>query len=48
MIKALFFDIDGTLLNDNREIITPKTRKALEECEDKNINLDIATARHPF
>ena len=47
MIKALFFDIDGTLLDDNRKI-TPKTRTALDECKNSNIKLYIATARPPL
>ena len=47
MIKALFFDLDGTLLNAKKEI-SRKTRKTLEKCKDNNIKLFIATARPPL
>ena len=46
-IKALFFDLDGTLLNSKREI-TYKTRITLEKCKKNNIKLFIATARPPL
>ena len=47
MIKALFFDLDGTLLSSKREIL-PMTREALGLCREKGIKLFIATARAPF
>lgn len=47
MIKALFFDLDGTLLTAEKTI-SPKTRETLIKCKDKNIGLFIATARHPL
>jgi Cof subfamily protein (haloacid dehalogenase superfamily) len=47
MIKALFFDLDGTLLNTKKQI-TPNTRSVLEKCKDKGIKLYIATARPPL
>ena len=47
MIKALFFDLDGTLLNAKKEI-SPTTRKTLEKCKENNIKLYIATARPPL
>ena len=47
MIKALFFDLDGTLLNSNREM-SPTTRQTLEKCKTAGIKLYIATARPPL
>lgn len=47
MIKAIFFDLDGTLLN-SKKIITSKTRQTLEQCKKNGIKLFIATARHPL
>ena len=47
MIKALFFDLDGTLLTTKKEI-SPKTRQTLENCKSNNIKLFIATARPPL
>lgn len=46
MIKALFFDLDGTLLNSNK-IITDKTKMALIKCKENGIKLFLATARFP-
>ncbi len=47
MIKALFFDLDGTLLNSKKEM-SPKTRLTLATCKSKGIKLYIATARPPL
>jgi len=47
MIKALFFDLDGTLLNSER-IISRQTRLTLEKCKERGIRLFIATARPPL
>ena len=47
MIKALFFDLDGTLLNSRKEI-SSQTRLTLEACKSKGIRLFIATARPPL
>ena len=46
MIKALFFDLDGTLL-DHKKQITLESQEALKQCKDKGIRLFIATARPP-
>ncbi|MDE7390048.1 MAG: HAD family hydrolase [Lachnospiraceae bacterium] len=43
-IKAMFFDLDGTLLNSERKIPLSAV-KALNECKIKGIKLFIATAR---
>jgi len=47
VIKALFFDLDGTLLTSKREM-SPETKKALEKCKENGIKLFIATARPPL
>ena len=47
MIKALFFDLDGTLL-DSEKRISPKTRKALVQCVERGYQLFVATARPPL
>lgn len=43
-VKVAFFDIDKTLLNDNREI-TEKTKKSLNYLKEKNIKIVLATGR---
>jgi Cof subfamily protein (haloacid dehalogenase superfamily) len=47
MIRALFFDLDGTLLN-SKKVISPKTVQTLEKCRENNIKLFVATARPPL
>jgi len=47
VIKAIFFDLDGTLLTSKKEI-SLKTRHTLEKCKSNNIKLFIATARPPL
>lgn len=47
MIKALFFDLDGTLLNSGNRI-AESTIKALKECRDKGIKIFTATGRPPL
>ena len=46
MIKAMFFDLDGTLLNSKREIPL-SALEALTKCKDKGIKLFLSTARPP-
>lgn len=46
MIQALFFDLDGTLLDQNKQI-TLESQEALKQCKEKGIRLFIATARPP-
>jgi Cof subfamily protein (haloacid dehalogenase superfamily) len=43
-IKAVFFDIDGTLLN-SKSTMTEATYKALKVCEGKGLLICLATAR---
>lgn len=47
MIKALFFDLDGTLLNSQKKI-SPETKSTLLKCKQNGIKLFIATARPPI
>ena len=46
MIKAIFFDLDGTLLN-SKKIIPQSAVTMLKTCRERNIKLFIATARTP-
>jgi HAD superfamily hydrolase (TIGR01484 family) len=47
MIRALFFDLDGTLLTSGRRI-SPATLAALEQCRCLGIRVFVATARPPL
>lgn len=44
MIKALFFDLDGTLFNSESRI-SKNTKDALSQCKEKGIRCYIATGR---
>ena len=46
MIKALFFDLDGTLLTSGKAI-APSARKAILACREKGVRVYIATGRSP-
>ncbi|MDR2815860.1 MAG: Cof-type HAD-IIB family hydrolase [Proteiniphilum sp.] len=46
MVKAIFFDIDGTLVSFNTHRIPDSTRKAIEMIRGKGIKVFIATGRH--
>lgn len=46
MIKALFFDLDGTLLTSEKTI-APATREALRLCRERGLRVYIATGRSP-
>ncbi|MCK5153456.1 MAG: HAD-IIB family hydrolase, partial [Spirochaetales bacterium] len=43
-IKAIAFDMDGTLLTDAKEI-SSRTRKCFEALEDRGISLILSTGR---
>lgn len=47
MIKAIFFDIDGTLLSFKTHTMPESTRNALNLLKEKNVKLFIATGRPP-
>lgn len=46
MIKALFFDLDGTLLT-SAKTVSPATIAALKTCQARRMKLFIATGRSP-
>lgn len=46
MIKAIFFDIDGTLLSFKTHAMSPATLDALHTLHEKGIKLFLATGRH--
>lgn len=46
MIKAVFFDIDGTLLSHTSRQVPPTSIKALELLKENDIKTFIATGRH--
>ncbi|MFB1292271.1 HAD hydrolase family protein, partial [Streptococcus pyogenes] len=45
-VKAVFFDIDGTLLND-RKNIQKTTQKAIQQLKKQGIMVGLATGRGP-
>jgi hydroxymethylpyrimidine pyrophosphatase-like HAD family hydrolase len=45
MIKMIVMDLDGTLLNDDDENISPYTLSILNKCKEKGIKIVIATGR---
>lgn len=47
MVKALFFDIDGTLVSFRTHRISPAVLDALHTLRRKGIKLCISTGRHP-
>ena len=46
MVKAIFFDIDGTLVSFKTHKMSDSTQKALNELRAKGIKLFIASGRH--
>lgn len=46
MIKAIFFDIDGTLVSFKTHMVHASTMRALEELRAKGVKLFICTGRH--
>lgn len=46
MIKAIFFDVDGTLISHQSGTIPQSTRDALTELRNKGIKTFLATGRH--
>ena len=43
-IKAVFFDIDGTLVNDSRAVLK-STEKAIQSLKEEGIYVGLATGR---
>ena len=48
MIKAAFFDVDGTLYSHKTHQVPPSTRDAIAKLQSKGIQCIIATGRHPI
>ncbi|MDR0575794.1 MAG: Cof-type HAD-IIB family hydrolase [Tannerella sp.] len=46
MIKAIFLDIDGTMVSFNTHRVPDNTKKALQEVRDCGIKVFVATGRH--
>lgn len=46
MYKAVFFDIDGTLVSKKDLSITPKTKEAIQRLKENHIKVGVATGRH--
>ena len=46
-IKAVFFDIDGTLVNDGRTVLK-STEQAIQNLKEQGILVGLATGRGPF
>ena len=47
-IKAIFFDIDGTIRSFNTKTIPDNTKETLRKLKEKGIKIFIATGRAPF
>lgn len=45
MVKAIFFDIDGTLVSFQTHTVPESTREALRLLREKGIKVFIATGR---
>ncbi len=48
MVKAIFFDIDGTLVKMNQKKISEPVKKALDQLREKGVKLFVATGRPPM
>lgn len=46
MIKAIFFDIDGTLISSSRPYMSEAVISGLNELKNNGIKLFIASGRH--
>ena len=47
-IKIAFFDIDGTLVDLNKKVITPRMLDTLIHLKQKGLRICIATGRAPM
>ncbi|MBQ3273134.1 MAG: HAD hydrolase family protein, partial [Solobacterium sp.] len=45
-IKAIFFDVDGTLMSHKQNDVPASTRRALHELRLRGIKTVVATGRH--
>lgn len=46
MIKAIFFDVDGTLLSHDTKKVPQSTKTVLKQLKKQNIKTFMATGRH--
>lgn len=46
LIKAVFFDVDGTLISHAKNEVPESTRIAIKKLKEKNIECVVATGRH--
>lgn len=46
MIRAAFFDVDGTILSHNTKRVPESTRRAIRELQEQGIRCVVATGRH--
>jgi len=46
-VKAVFFDIDGTLVNDRKSVLK-STKEAIKIVKDQGVLVGVATGRGPF
>ena len=46
MIKAVFFDVDGTLVSHKSKSVPESARKAIYELKEKGIKVFLSTGRH--
>src|SRR5699024_10430308 len=48
MIKAIFFDIDGTLISFNTHKVPQSTKDSLNKLRENGVKLFLATGRSPM
>lgn len=46
MVRAVFFDVDGTLVSHTQNTVPVSTRRALDKLREKGIKRVVATGRH--
>ena len=46
-VKAVFFDIDGTLVNDSKSVLN-STKEAIKIVKEQGVLVGVATGRGPF
>lgn len=46
MVKAIFFDVDGTLVSHKTKQVSESTRKCIGQLREKGIRLYLCTGRH--
>ena len=46
-VKAVFFDIDGTLVNDRKSVLK-STKDAIKIVKEQGVLVGVATGRGPF